>query len=81
MSTTNDFTTVHGSDLIALSDVFCCAICGEQVALVVLMGDILAYECQARRCGKTVHVDIPEALAVRDELAIELPAPRVRVVA
>ena len=44
------------------------------------MGDILAYECQSTRCGKTAHVDIPEALAVRDELAIELPA-RVRVAA
>lgn len=76
-----DFTTPHGSDLVALSDVFCCAICGAQVGLVVLMGDILAYECQSPRCGKTVSVDIPEGLAVRDELAIELPAPRVRVMA
>jgi hypothetical protein len=59
--------------------VFCCSICGAQVGLVVLMGDILAYECQSPRCGKTVSVDIPEGLAVRDELAIELPAPRVRV--
>lgn len=79
MATTPDFTTVHGSDLVALSDVFCCAQCGAQVALVALLGGDLAYECQSPRCGKTVSVDIPEGLAVRDELAIELPAPRVRV--
>jgi hypothetical protein len=81
MSTTPDCITPHGSDLVALSDVFCCAICGYLVGLVVLMGDILAYACQSPRCGKTVSVDIPEGLAVRDELAIELPAPRVRVMA
>lgn len=79
MATNTNLTTVHGSDLIALSDVFCCAHCGEQVAMVVLLGGDLAYECQSPRCGKTVSVDIPEGLAVRDELAIELPFPRVRV--
>jgi hypothetical protein len=79
MATAMDFTTPHGSDLIALSDVFCCALCGAQVAMVALLGGDLAYECQSPRCGKTVQADIPEGLAVRDELAIELPARRVRV--
>jgi hypothetical protein len=75
----SNLITSHGSDQIALSDVFCCALCGEQVAFVALLGGDLAYECQSRRCGKTVSANIPEGLAVRDELAIELPAPRVLV--
>jgi hypothetical protein len=72
-------TTPHGSILIARSDVFCCRYCGHQVAAVVLPGGELAYECQSVRCGHTVHVDCVAALAVRDELTIELPAPRVLV--
>ena len=34
MSTNVDFTTVHGSNLIGVSDTFCCGICGAPVALV-----------------------------------------------
>ena len=78
MATNVNSTTIHGSTMIALSEVFCCRHCGHQVASVVLPGGELAYECQAARCGFTAHVDCVAVLAVRDELAIELPAPRVR---
>src|SRR5262245_54853058 len=69
-------TTPHRSRFISISEVFCCKFCGAEVAFVVLPGDELAYECSAPRCGHTVHVDCPEGLAVRDELAITLPTPR-----
>ena len=57
-----------------VSEVFCCGECCAPVALVVQPGGDLTYECQNTRCGKAVSVDCPEALAVQDELAIELPA-------
>jgi hypothetical protein len=77
---TPNLTTCHGSTGITLSEVFCCGICGASLALVVLPGGDLAYECQGLFCGKTILSDCAEDLAVRDELAIVLPAPRVHVV-
>jgi hypothetical protein len=74
---TTDCTTPHGSVHIATSDVFCCCECGAPVAFVLLLGGDMAYECQRPECGKTIHSDRPEGLALIDELAIELPAPRV----
>ncbi len=74
MATTLNNTTIHGSQFISTSEVFCCRFCSAPVAAVVLPGGELAYECSAKGCGHTVHVDCVEALAVRDELAIELPA-------
>lgn len=56
-----------------ISEVFICRECGADVALDVLPGGDLAYTCISERCGKTVHVDCPEGLEVRDDLAIELP--------
>lgn len=74
MASTNS-TTVHGSHLISTSEVFCCANCGDTVNYVILPGGDFAYECSAPRCGKTVMEDCVDALAVRDELVIELPTP------
>jgi hypothetical protein len=54
-----------------ISQVFCCRECGSPVALNVLPGGDLAYECVSPRCCKTVHVDCPEGLAVIDEEALE----------
>jgi hypothetical protein len=62
-----------------ISEVFICRECYGDVALVVLPGGDLAYECISPRCCKTVSVDCAEALAIRDELTIELPASRVYV--
>ena len=64
-----------------VSEVFACGICGAPVALIALPGGDLAYECQSPRCRKAVSVDAPEALALVEDVAIELPAPRVKVVA
>lgn len=50
------------------------------VNYVILPGGEHAYECSAPACGKTIHEDCVQGLAVRDELAIELPAPRVTTV-
>lgn len=69
-------TTVHGSTFIGTSMAFCCNHCGSPVAHVVLPGGDVAYECQSTHCGKTVMLDCPEALAVRDEMTIELPLSR-----
>jgi hypothetical protein len=80
MPTAPDLTTGHGSTGITLSEVFCCGACGAPVALVVLPGGDLAYECQGLFCGKTIPSDHVEDLAVRDELAIILPTPRVPIV-
>ena len=74
-STNSTTFTVHGSYLLSTSDVFCCAECGAAVAYVILPGGEYAYECSAPTCGKTIHEDCVQGLAVRDELAIELPAP------
>lgn len=80
MAATPNSTTIHGSRLLSTSEVFCCAECGEAVNYVVLLGGDYAYECAALACGKTIHEDCVQGLAVRDELAIELPAPRVAIV-
>jgi len=73
-------TTCHGSTSITLSEVFCCGICGASLALVVLPGGDLAYECQGLFCGKTIPSSCVEDLAVRDELAIVLPTPHIPIV-
>ena len=77
MAATSNSTTVHGSHLLSTSEVFCCAKCSEAVNYVITPGGEYAYECSAPTCGKTIHEDCAQGLAVRDELAIELPAPRV----
>lgn len=46
------------------SQVFCCNSCGAPVALEQINPDDLAYVCQSRACGRTVHVDCPEGLRV-----------------
>lgn len=51
------------------SEVFQCRYCASDVALVVLPGGELAYECVSARCGHTVHVDCPEALDLKPEPA------------
>ena len=66
--------TVHGSLAIGLSERFMCRECGARVMLAQLLGGDLAYECVAPRCGKTVMVDCPEALAERIILALPLRA-------
>lgn len=62
-----------------VSQVFICRECSSDVALVMQPGGDLTYQCISPNCGHTVSVDCPEALDIRDELAIELPAPRVLI--
>lgn len=53
------------------STVFCCPECSADVALNLSYGDELYYECQNPKCRKCVHVDVPEALALKEtELVI-----------
>ena len=66
--------TVHGSLAIGVSDRFLCRECGASVMLAQLLGGDLAYECISPRCGKTVMVNCPEALAERIILVLPLQA-------
>src|SRR4051812_28468567 len=61
-STFPNFTTV--------SAIFCCAVCEDSVDLIVLPGGDLAYECVSPTCGKTVHVDCPEGLKIRESIEL-----------
>lgn len=73
---TRNSTIPHGSDRVQISSVFCCCECYARVAMVVLPGGDLAYECQNPGCGKTVHSDLAETLALVEDIAIELVDPR-----
>lgn len=65
-------TTRHST---MISEVFICRECHSDVEMHVLEGGDIAHTCVNPRCGKTVNVDCPEGLEIRDDLAIELPAP------
>jgi hypothetical protein len=52
------------SEHLITSAVFCCNSCGAPVALEQINSDDLAYVCQNRSCGRSVHVDCPEGLRV-----------------
>jgi hypothetical protein len=60
----------HTSPNLITSEVFCCAECHDRVTLVLLPGGDLGYQCVSARCGKTVHSDCPEALALLDDIIV-----------
>lgn len=64
MSTAHNPTTSHA---------FCCNSCGAPVSLALINADDLAYVCQNPACGRTVSVDCPEALQVRETLELSTP--------
>jgi hypothetical protein len=59
------------------SQVFCCNTCHSPVALVVQIGGDLTYECVNPRCQRVVSVDCPEALALVEDVTLELHAKEV----
>ena len=45
---------------------FCCNTCGAPVAMELINADDLVYQCQNRQCQRSVSIDCPEALQVRE---------------
>lgn len=57
-----------------LSEIFCCGVCHDSVAIIEQRGGDLTYECTNPTCGKTVSVDCPEALVLIEDVTLKLPA-------
>lgn len=50
-----------------VSQVFACRECGHGVTLAEEIGGDMVYACVNPSCGKCVHVNCPEALALRED--------------
>ncbi len=59
-----------------LSEVFCCGICHDSVAITETYAGELCYECTNPACKKTVSIDCPEALAIIKDVTLKLPIRR-----
>lgn len=54
------------------STIFCCGVCHDAVALVETPAGEQCYTCSNPVCGKAVHVNCPEALAVIADIPAKL---------
>lgn len=66
------FTTIQ------TSQTFACGECNSPVVLTQTPAGELVYECQNARCQKCVSVDVPEALALVEDVTIQEQAEAVK---
>lgn len=60
------------------SEVFVCNSCLAPVSLQLINSDDLAYCCTNAKCGRAVHVDCPQGLALAEDAALVLHARELR---
>lgn len=57
---------------ITYSELFCCGICHSPVHICEALGGDLIYQCANTACQKAVSVDCPEALALIEDVTLQL---------
>lgn len=58
------------------SEIFCCGNCHDAVTIQETQGGDLVYQCTNPACQKAVSVDVPEALAIIEDVVLKLPVQK-----